>query len=99
MSEALQQLLNAGLAGAVAVLAIIFAWRKDREAKAATERVIVIQKDHADKMAELNKDHKAQMVAFEERYVTKAETWMSKYHELAEAAITVTDAVERRFGK
>lgn len=97
--DALQQLLDYGLAGAVAVLAILFALRKDRQATAAKNQVIEIQQVHADEVAVLNKDHKAQMVALEERYVTKSESWMGKYYDLAEAAVTVTDAVERRFGR
>ena len=44
------------------------------------------------------KEWDKEMRTLEERYVTKAETWMSKYAEFSQAATQVVDATIRRFG-
>lgn len=39
------------------------------------------------------------MDALRERYITKAETWMNKYHDMAKAQTSMLEAFERRYGK
>lgn len=65
-----------GPLGVIAFLAIIVAVQKDREL--TKERNSFLSKQE-----ELMANHQKEMQALEERYVTKAETWMNKYHELA----------------
>jgi hypothetical protein len=65
-----------GPLGVVALLAIMFAIQKDRTLTKEREGFLK-------KMEELQTQHAAETHALEERYVTKAETWMNKYHELA----------------
>ena len=42
--------------------------------------------------------HQAELKACEERYLSKAETWMEKYHELAKSLNTVLESITRRSG-
>lgn len=65
-----------GPLGVVALLAIMFAIQKDRTLTKEREGFL-------NKLEETQTQHNAELHALEERYVTKAETWMNKYHELA----------------
>ena len=40
--------------------------------------------------------HKTKMTTMQDRYVTKAETWMEKYRERAEALHNLVDAMTKR---
>ena len=42
------------------------------------------------------KEHAEEMKTIQERYITKAETWMGKYQELYEKTIDLMEAVEKR---
>jgi len=42
--------------------------------------------------------HKLELRNFEDRYISKAETWMEKYHELAKSLNTVLESITRRRG-
>jgi hypothetical protein len=50
-------------------------------------------------MQKMQKAHQQAMEALRERLITKAETWMEKYHELAKAQNELLDAIERRYGR
>lgn len=84
-----------GLPGAVALVALWWAWKKDRDSrndrKELTERI--------DKMfSELQKlaqDHGEEMKDLMERSVARSETWMDKYHELSRALTATVQAIER----
>lgn len=47
---------------------------------------------------ELARLHKEEMHALEERYITKAETWMQKYHDIAAELSAVADTLARKRG-
>lgn len=42
------------------------------------------------------KEHTEEMKTMQDRYITKADTWMSKYQELYEKTIDLIDAIEKR---
>ena len=65
-----------GPLGVIAFLALAVALQKDREL--TKER-----KEFLDKQESLMAQNAQEMQELEERIVTKAETWMNKYHELA----------------
>lgn len=74
----LKQLLAQGILGLFCGISMWVAWSKDREQKSD-------RKEYQEKLEEMAKAHKAEMNALLERYVSKSETWMSKYHEMAKA--------------
>lgn len=92
MNDIVGAFLEHGLLGVVTLIALWFAFKKDREATALHEA-------HAESTAALNATHKSEMEALQERYITKAETWMSKYHEMADSQNEVLISLERRWGK
>lgn len=69
-------LLIYGPLGIMCLLFIIIAIRKDMQLTKERER-------HDKTILELTDKHKVEMHALEERYVTKAETWVAKHQELA----------------
>lgn len=76
--EIAKQLLAYGPLGLFTLIALFVAWRKDKEL--TDER-----KEHQKRMDEKDKAHQLEMNVLEEKYVSKAETWMAKYHELSTA--------------
>jgi len=99
MEELISKFLEYGLLGVVALAAIWIAWRKDRENKTLHEEKDEMHNAHAQQLETLVTDHKSEMMALEERYITKAETWMQQHHELARAQNEVLVAMERRYGR
>lgn len=77
-----------GPLGVMCFIALMVAWQKDKDLK--TER-----QEYQKKLEEMAKAHQAEMNVLEERYITKAENWMNKYHELA----TVLAELETGFEK
>lgn len=69
-------LLVYGPLGIICILALMSAIFKDRQLTA--ERSEFLKKQDT-----VNAQHNVEMQALEERYITKAETWMAKYHDLA----------------
>ncbi len=92
MSQVVGAFLEHGLLGIVTLIALWFAFKKDREN-------VALHKDHAAATDAMNKEHKLEVTAIQERYITKAETWMAKYHEMASSQVDVLSALERRWGK
>lgn len=92
MTEVVGAFLEHGLLGIVTLIALWFAFKKDRE-------VSDLHETHATRTAEAVTLHAAEMKAMQERYIAKAETWMSKYHEMAESQNDVLISLERRWGK
>lgn len=91
MPEAVSNIfLVYGPLGAMALIAGWIAWRIYRDNAQLRE-------EHKNTIMKLTEDHKHEMKALEERYITKAETWMAQYHELARAQTSVMDSIERRF--
>ena len=99
MEELISTFLEYGLLGVIALAAIWVAWRKDRENKEMVEEKDALHAAHATRLETLITDHKSEMMALEERYITKAETWMQQHYELARAQNDVLVAMERRYGK
>ncbi len=99
MGNVIGVFLEHGVLGVVALLAIWFAIRKDREVASVVAEKDALHGAHAAAIAELNLTHKAEMEALQERYITKAETWMSKYHEMTDSQNDVLISLERRWGK
>jgi hypothetical protein len=92
MDEIVKAFLENGLFGVVAALAISFGWRMYRDR-------IASEKASQERIDKLTKDHQLEMQALEQRYITKAETWMQQFHDLARSGFEVADAVERRYGR
>ena len=72
-----------GILGVVCLIAIWFAYKKDREAREISVEKDELHKAHATQLQEVQHEHKNEMMALEERYITKAETWMQQYHDNA----------------
>ena len=86
-----------GPLGLYALVMTYFVWklyrdgqddRKSFEAQLTKERE-TCEKERKDRAEELRQ--------FEERYVMKAETWMTKYEEFSKVATQVVDAAMRRY--
>lgn len=43
--------------------------------------------------------HRAELEKLQERHVTKAETWMGQYQELAKSLNTVLESISKRYDK
>lgn len=84
-------LLVYGPLGVITLLAIFVAVQKDRE-------LTKDRKSFLDKQECLAKAHKEEMHSLEERYVTKAESWMQQYHELAHSMNAVAEALSKKRG-
>jgi hypothetical protein len=92
MIELLKGLSEYGAIGLVSVVSLGWAWRLYRDMKTT-------QAESRKEVHALQTEHRQEMEALRERYITKAETWMSKYHELSKAQNEVLDAIERRYGR
>lgn len=91
MPEAVSNIfLVHGPLGVMAMVAGWIAWRMYKDNGK-------LRDEQKETLAKLHEDHKNEMKALEERYITKAETWMAQYHELARAQTSVMDSIERRF--
>lgn len=99
MSELISKFLEYGILGIIALAGVWIAWRKDRENKALHEEKDELHTAHAERLETLVTDHKNEMTALEERYITKAETWMQQHHELASAQNELLVSLERRYGR
>jgi hypothetical protein len=85
--EIAKSLVVYGPLGIFCALSLGFAYQKDRALAKAP-------KDFLDKQEALAKQHKEETQALLERYITKAETWMNKYQELATSQHAVIDAIQ-----
>jgi pantothenate kinase-related protein Tda10 len=88
-SEITKLFLQYGLLGAVAILALLYGWRKDREAKAAAEA----WQERIDKQSD---EHQAEMTKLADRYISKAESWSAQYNELARELKVLIDSILSR---
>jgi hypothetical protein len=59
--------------------------------------MLMTTKLYRDLIAE-RKAHSEEMRAFQERYITKADTWMSQYHELQKRMADLVEAMSKRRG-
>lgn len=80
MDHVISAFLEYGLLGVVCLVALWFALKKDREAKALSEEKDELHKHYSERMEKQATDTKSEIIALEERYITKAETWMQQYH-------------------
>lgn len=89
MDEVAGKLIVYGPLGIITLLMIIVTIQlyRDREAD---------RKAHTAQLAAERAEHTAQMKVMEDKYVTKAESWMQKYHDLADAQNKVLDSLTRR---
>lgn len=78
-----------GLVALVSLLATVRFYR-DKEAAA---------KEHATTLATERAKHAQEMRAMEDRYITKAETWMEKNHELASSINQVLESISKRYDR
>jgi len=78
-----------GLVALVSLLATIRFYR-DKEAEA---------KAHAATLACEREQHALEMRAMQDRYITKAETWMEKNHELASSINQVLESISKRYDR
>jgi len=99
MQEIISKFLEYGVLGIIALLAMAVAWRKDRENKTLNDEKDELHKEHAARLTTLAGEHKSEMMALEERYITKAETWMQQHYELSRAQNEVLTSMERRYGR
>ncbi len=91
IEDVLKTLLVYGPLGLFCALSLAGYLQKDRA-------MVKMQKDFLDKQEALMKSHKEEMAQMQERYITKAETWMEKYRERSEAQSNVIDALNKRQG-
>lgn len=76
-----------GPLGIICCLALWFAWKKDQ----------ALQKYQLEQLKELrdqDERHKKEMLSLEERYISKAETWMNKHYELNEGLKAVVEGLK-----
>jgi hypothetical protein len=83
-----------GLVAGLAITAVVKLYRdreRDRKlfAKQLAEERAACEKERGERLAEMR--------LLEERYVTKAETWMNQYQEFSKAATAVVDAAMKRY--
>jgi len=83
-------LLVYGPLGVICILSLLFAWKKDRDL--AKERVAF-----QNRIDDQSKAHHEELQTLQERFITKAETWMSKYGELATSMTAVLESFERKY--
>lgn len=99
MDHVVGAFLEHGLLGVVALMAIIFAIKKDREVTNVVAEKDALHAVHAERLQEIAAENKAEMLSLEERYITKSETWMEKYYDLAVSQSDTLASLERRWGK
>ena len=90
MDHVISAFLEYGLLGVVALAALWFALKKDRALTISVDEKDALHKHYSTRMEKAAKEAKAEIIALEERYITKAETWMQQYHANAGAQ---TDAL------
>ncbi len=98
MDELLKVFLQYGVVGAVAILALLVAFRLYKDTKAAGQARLDDAKAHNEALVKLAADQKNEMKALEERYITKAERWMEKNYDLARELAQIAELLERRWG-
>lgn len=89
--ELFKAIASYGLLGVFCALFGFIAFSKDKQL--AKERL-----EYLEKLEAAAATHKAEMHALEERYVTKSETWMGKYHELMSSMNEVMEQLTKRVG-
>jgi len=92
MSQVVGAFLEHGLLGVITLISLWCAFKKDREVPA-------LHAAHAEETVVRNSEHASEMKALQERYITKSETWMTKYHEMTDGQNEVLTSLERRWGK
>lgn len=81
-----------GPLGLISLICLLAAIRFYRDKERAAEA-------HADALATERDQHAKEMRAMEERYITKAETWMEKNHELASSINQVLESISKRYDR
>jgi hypothetical protein len=81
-----------GPLGLIALVALLAAIRFYRDKEKAAET-------HAEILAAERDRHAKEMRALEDRYITKAETWMEKNHELAASINQVLESISKRYDR
>lgn len=89
--ELFKAIASYGLLGVVCALFGVIAFSKDKQL--TKERL-----EYMTKLEAKDAEHKSEMHALEERYITKAETWMGKYHELMGSMNEVMEQLTKRVG-
>lgn len=98
--DAAKSLLTQGVLGVITFLALfglVYMFRLlTSERKAHTDQLERITNEHALRLEKLNTEKQAALDAWEQRYTSKAETWMSKWAENAQAQTALADALQKR---
>lgn len=81
-----------GPLGLVALVSLLAAYRFYLDKEKAN-------KEHAETLAAERDQHAQEMRAMEDRYITKAETWMEKNHELAASINQVLESISKRYDR
>jgi len=84
-----ESLLVYGPLGVISCASLFIAVFKDRQLTKERQEFLA-------KLEELNHKHQEEMQSLEERYITKAETWMTKYHEISVAQASVLEALTKK---
>jgi len=79
-----------GPLGLICLISLLVTWRLYRDITAERDR-------HVKEMNASRDQHAQEMRNLEERYITKAETWMEKNHELAQSINQVLASISKRF--
>ena len=95
--EVLKNLLGYGVLGIVSVLAVLFARYKDREARRVEEKsqvqLAALHTLYQERIEATSKDHRVEVEVLLERYISKAETWVEKYNEMARELRVLISAI------
>lgn len=98
--ETTKSWLAQGILGSVALLCLaglIYLFRLlTAERKTHIDQLERLVTTHKTEIVQLATAHKSEQKILEERLVSKAETWMSQYHESNKAQTAVLTAMERR---
>lgn len=92
-----------GPLGAIALLALWWAWRKDRQSREdsrAREALLKetmdardgLHREYSDKLVEQSQGHNQEILALEARYRETAKTWITKHNETARAGFALVEA-------
>lgn len=99
VASALKSFLEHGLLGCVAILCIYWAVRKDRECTTQTKehssKIEELSASHLEKLEAQDKAHQDEMRALGDRLITRSETMVEKYHDLARELKMLVDAMQR----
>lgn len=99
MMELLKDLVEYGAIGLVAVVALGWARRMYLDMKTMRETHQADIQAMREAFAEEREMYQQSMDALRERLITKAETWVTKFHDQLDAQTKVMDALERRWGR